>query len=391
MGVLMLKPFGFSYGPRVIFGVGGFGNLPGLIASFGHRVLLVTGGKSLSASGRLEKLTDQLELLNVHVSHLEINGEPSPEVIDKAVFRFSAHDISVIVAIGGGSVLDAGKAIAAMMERIESVAEYLEGVGKKVHDGQRLPLIAVPTTGGTGSEATKNAVLSQPGKNGFKRSLRHENFSPDVAVIDPELALSCPPEITAASGLDALSQLLESWFSKKATVMTDLLALEGLKAAGRFLKRVCKDGKDIEARTGMAYAAFLSGVVLSNAGLGVVHGTAGVIGGYCKAPHGAICGLLLASFMDMTISKLAKEKDQPFLEKAVSALVALEGGDVAGSSAAGLVKYLYELTGSLPMKGLSAYGLTGEDLDVIAFRAENKNNPVDLDREEIREALEKNV
>ena len=188
--------------------------------------------------------------------------------------------IDVVLSTGGGSVIDAGKAVSAMLRVEGSVAEYLEDVGTRKHPGTKVPFVAVPTTAGTGCEATRNAVLSRVGPDGFKKSLRHDNFLPDAAVVDPVLTLSCPPDITAACGLDALTQLLESFVSTKASVLTDVLALSGLEHIGNSLVPACTNsGQDIDMRANLSYAALMSGITLTSAGLGTVHGFASSIGG----------------------------------------------------------------------------------------------------------------
>ena len=243
---------------------------------------------------------------NIEYKLISIPGEPSPEDIDNAVKSLDNEGIDLVVGIGGGSVLDAGKAISAMMHKPESVVRFLEGVGDMEHPGTKLPYIAIPTTSGTGSEATKNAVISKIGINGFKKSLRHDNLVPEIALIDPELTLNCPPEITAASGMDCFTQLTEAYLSDKSNEYTDALAMEGLKAIKLSLKRCCADGQDIEARTGMSFAALTSGICLANAGLGVVHGFASSVGGMYNIPHGLVCGTLMAKSNEINVRELRK-------------------------------------------------------------------------------------
>ena len=184
--------------------------------------------------------------------------------------------------------MDAGKSISAMLTKTESIKEYLEGIGTKKHDGKKMPFVAVPTTSGTGSEATKNAVISEIGGRGFKKSLRHDNFVPDSVVIDPRLMISCPQNVTAASGMDVFSQLIEGYLSTNSSPMTDALALSGLRYIKEGLLKSYETGDDIDARGKVAYASYLSGVVLANAGLGTVHGFASPIGGYFDIPHGVV-------------------------------------------------------------------------------------------------------
>ena len=188
----MVKSFQFSRLPKIYFKNGMITELASLASRFGKKMLLITGKGSFLNSINGEKLILSLKKSNIESFILSVPGEPSPDIIDLAVKRFNNEAINLVVGIGGGSVLDAGKAVSAMMNRTESVVEFLEGVGNKEHPGTKLPFIAIPTTSGTGSEATKNAVISQIGKYGFKRSLRHDNFVPDVAIVDPELTLHCP-------------------------------------------------------------------------------------------------------------------------------------------------------------------------------------------------------
>jgi len=214
------------------FGPGKIDQLPKLARFYGKNLLLITGAKSFQESDQWPQLLKQLKKKSINIFQAMVTTEPSPLIIDEIVTRYQDQKIGVIAAIGGGSVIDAGKAVAAMMTKEESIIEYLEVVGNRSHDGKKVPFIALPTTSGTGSEGTKNAVISQVGENGFKLSLRHDNFVPDIAIIDPELTLNCPPKTTAACGMDALTQLLESLVSTQASIMTDSLALGALGILG---------------------------------------------------------------------------------------------------------------------------------------------------------------
>ena len=211
----MVSNFGFLRSPKVLFGAGQAESLTGMIKSRGTRFLILTGMNSYKQNRNTAKLISDLDQ-NYHPEFEEVDHEPSPSDIDKISDRYRNSEIHAVIAIGGGSVLDAGKAVSAMLPVKGTVRDYLEGVGTLTHNGQKKYFAALPTTAGTGSEATSNAVLSETGRNGFKRSLRHENFVPDVAVIDPLLTIECPAEITASSGMDAFTQLLESYLSVKA-------------------------------------------------------------------------------------------------------------------------------------------------------------------------------
>ncbi len=281
--------------PRIVeFGIGKRQLLTEKILDFGQKVLLVSGGSSFLESNNWDVLSKSFKRNQIICETVRIGKEPAPEIIDEAVKTFGNFNPDVIVAIGGGSTLDAGKAISAMLPLKESIIKYLEGVGDgSIHTGVKIPFFALPTTSGTGSEATKNAVISRVGIYGFKKSLRHDNFIPDMALIDPELTVHCPENITAWSGMDAFTQLLESYLSTTSNPLTDAIALSGLEMVQKYLERAVDDGSDLEARSGMAYAAFCSGITLANAGLGVVHGFASSIGGKIDIPHGLVCASLM--------------------------------------------------------------------------------------------------
>ena len=371
-----------------------FSELPSVIRPYGSKILIVTGNSSFLNSGYSQRLYSDLQKIAIEYHLLTIQGEPSPEIVDKAVKDFHSEKIDLIVGIGGGSVLDAGKAVSAMMYKTDSVLGFLEGVGTKEHPGTKLPYIAIPTTSGTGSEATKNAVLSRVGKGGFKRSLRHENLIPDIALVDPELTLSCPKEITAASGMDCFTQLLESYLSNKAVEYTDALAIEGFKAIKASLLRSYKDGTDIEARTGMSFAALTSGICLANAGLGAVHGFASSIGGMYNIPHGLICGTLMASGNEINVRELRKKEDNQTALKKYAMLGQLfteKSGKSDKYYTDSFIQFLHSLTGELHLPVLSEYGIEEKDLDSICRNTEIKNNPVKLSPEDLKDILRARV
>lgn len=379
--------------PSIIFGAGKFRGVGEIIERFGKTVLIVTGRSSFRVSAEWDSLVASLKDRSIDHFHVSVEGEPSPDIVDATVAEFGDKRIEVVLACGGGSVIDAGKAISAMLLLKGSVCEYLEGVGTgAAHDGSKVPFIAVPTTSGTGSEATKNAVLSRIASDGFKKSLRHDNFVPDIALLDPLLTLSCPPHVTAACGLDAFTQLLESYVSTNASPVTDALALGGLESAGKCLVPACTDGSgDADIRAGMAYAALMSGVTLANAGLGVVHGLASPIGGRFDIPHGVVCGTLIGGATSVTINKLMNEHgaNHPALIKYanVGALLGGTHGDNVESGCRMLVEKVNEWIDKLEIPRLCAYGIQEKDLDIIADEAGNKNNPAQLDTSEITEVL----
>ena len=391
-----LPPFAFARIPDIHFGPGKLAGLPPLIQRYGRRALFVTGSASFVRSKRHARLKDALDRAGIEVLHVSVSGEPSPEFVDAVADEFRGRDVDCVVGIGGGSPIDAGKAISAMLPQEGSVVPFLECVDTKRHDGRKLPYIAIPTSSGTGSEATKNAVLSSIGKDGYKSSLRHDNFVPDVALVDPELTLTCPPDVTAACGLDALTQLLEAYVSSKASPMTDALALSGLEhVAAGFLRAYENGGEDLAARGHMAYAALLSGIVLANAGLGVVHGFAGPIGGFFPIPHGVVCGTLIGAATRINIEALRQDaaQNRTALEKHAWAGTLLAGQSAASveSGCELLIRTLDGWIASTGIARLSAYGISRADFPRILDKSNNKNSPVTLDRGQMQAILEARV
>jgi alcohol dehydrogenase class IV len=255
----------------------------------------------------------------------------------------------------------------------------------------KVPFIAVPTTAGTGSEATKNAVLSEIGKRGYKKSLRHNNFVPDIAIVDPVLTISCPPSITATSGMDAFTQLLESYLSTKANPITDALAFEGLKRVSFSLMNAYHDGDNLEARTNMALASYISGITLANAGLGLVHGFASAIGGYFAIPHGVICSSLILAANKVTLRKLRSEKkNEGALIKyaSVGKMFSRSEGKSDEYYADLLLSVVETWAKEMDVPGLSDGGVTEKDFEKIINASDNKNNPVALTKDEMTEVLE---
>ena len=389
----MIQSFSIARIPEIHFGTGRLYDAGKLSRRFGETILVITGRSVFNETG--EKLSEVLRQADMKL-HIEIiSGEPSPDRIDSICQHHAPKKIDVVLATGGGSVLDAGKAVSAMIRLNEPVTDYLEGVGTKSHSGAKVPFIAIPTTSGTGSEATKNAVLSQPGENGFKKSLRHPNFVPDVAIVDPELTLTLPPDVTAACGMDALTQLLESFVSTNASEMTDTLALSGLEHIARSLIPAVKQGDtDIKARAGMAYAAMLSGITLANAGLGVVHGFASPIGGFFDIPHGVVCGTLMGACTRKNIERLIESGENPeALEKYAKAgniLLNENNKDIPGQ-ALELATLIDEWIDELGISGLGRYGITENDIDKIVNHSGQKNNPVHLSKDDMQFILKQRL
>jgi len=366
--------------PALVFGVGRHRELPELLTAFGKNILIVVGGSSFLHGDDWPTLHTGLKENGYHVHIEQIDGEPSPKRIDAIWARYPANSIDCVIAIGGGSVLDAGKAISAMLMERQPIFDFLEGVGTRKPGGSKVPFIAVPTTSGTGSEATSNAVLSEVGSMGFKKSLRHDNYVPDIAVIDPALTRSCPPALTGACGMDTFSQLVEAYLSTNSSPFTDNLALDGIRAVNRSLVAACRNGDDLAARADMSYASYLSGIVLANAGLGTVHGMASALGGFFPIPHGLVCASLVAPVNRLTLTRLReKDENHPALAKYSRLGEMLADGPLSATDAQNrFIGYLDELTASLGVGGLGRCGITREDFARIIAESGNKYNPFKL-------------
>ena len=391
---MVINAFTLLTNPRLIFGAGQFKLLPSLIKQKGNTVLIVTGKSSLQKTGRLEALENGLKKEELKYFIYTVAGEPSPDIVDKAVSEFKPKGVDVIASVGGGSVLDAGKAISAMFPQDGSIEDYMEGIGTQTYNGLKIPFIAVPTTAGTGSESTKNTVLSKVGPNGYKKSLRHDNLVPDIALVDPELMLNTPFSIAVASGMDAFTQLLEPYVSPQASILTDIFALSGMEAMKDAIVPVCLNTPDnLDLWRQMAYGAYLSGITLANAGLGVIHAFSSAIGGYFNIPHGVICGTLLSVSVEKNIEALRQIENEYMLDRYARVGWLLEDKvykadkQMRNEGCEILIKKLHDWTDKLQLPKLGQYGIKKEDLDKILHITQNRSNPVNLTKDDMREIL----
>ena len=391
----MLQAFSIARLPRIEFAPGAIQQLPRLILQFGRRVLIVTGGRSFIDSEHGSKLATTLQQQGIDMELFAVKGEPSPQLVDECVRQFSDGDFDVVVGIGGGSALDAAKAIAGLLRTGQSVMDLLEGVGPELpYTGPAVPLIAVPTTAGTGSEATKNAVLSVQGQQGFKKSFRDEQLVAEYAIIDPNLLSTCPPALIAANGMDALTQLMESYVSLKANPFTDALAVSGLVAVRDSLLSWYQQAGDTTAARGkMAYAALLSGITLAQCGLGSVHGLASPLGAFYPIPHGVVCGTLVAEATSVNITSMRqREPENPALTKyaELGRLLCPSTYTNEADAQQALVELLQQWTAAMSLPRLSEFGLAEDLLDPIVQHSRGssmKTNPIVLTDVEIKALL----
>jgi alcohol dehydrogenase class IV len=369
--------FEFATATRIIFGEGMAATLPDLARTFGARPLVVTGASSERARALVSALSPET---------FAVSGEPTVEVVREGARHAREAACNVVISIGGGSAIDAGKAIAILTTNGGEPLEFLEVVGKgRSIEIPPLPFIAVPTTAGTGSEVTRNAVLGST-EHGIKASLRSPLMLPRVAVVDPELTYGLPPEVTAFTGLDALTQLIEPYVSIRANPLVDAICVSGIQLIVGALRRAYHNGADQDARRDMAVASLFGGLALANAGLGVVHGFAAPLGGQWKAPHGALCAALLPYGMAANVAGLrARAPQHPTLERYVFIARLLTGRSEA--SAEDGIDWVRVLSAELSIPGLRAWGITEADLPGIAEKSARASsmqaNPLPLTEEEL--------
>ena len=380
--------FDFATATRILFGTGVLRELAVIAKTLGQHALVVTGRDRERARPILALLAEQ----GTRATIFPIAGEPTTHQVSEGLQLAQRERCDFIIAMGGGSALDAGKAIGGLLTNGGELTDYLEVIGlARPLTRPAAPVVAIPTTAGTGSEVTRNAVLASP-EHRFKVSLRSAFLLPRVALVDPGLTVGLPREVTASTGFDALTQLIEPFVSWRANPMTDALCVDGIRRAARSLRRVCERPDDAAAREDMALASLFSGLALANAGLGAVHGFAAPIGGMFPAPHGAVCAALLPQVMEVNLRALAaRQPEAPALARYSEVARMLTGH--ANASAGDGVRWVKELCSDLHIPRLSRHGLSHADLPMLVEKAAQassmKANPVQLMKEELMEILTK--
>lgn len=380
--------FEFYTANRIIFGEGVSEQIGKIASNFGSKALIVLGGGSLRKNGVVDRICKCLSNANIEYRFYEgIDKEPEVETIDAGTEYALKCKVNLVIGIGGGSVIDTGKAISGLYTNGGSVIQYLEGVGVGSQiTKEALPYIAIPTTAGTGAEVTKNAVIASK-KGKFKKSIRSSYLIPRVALVDPTLTLSVPPSVTAATGMDALTQLIEPYVSKKAQPLTDALAIYGIPLVARSLEKAVNDGSDINARTDMALASLISGCALANSGLGAVHGIAASLGANFGIPHGLACGILLPYVMELNLQSNIKKFATIGRALTDSYLDDPEKACMAG------VEFVKELSRKIGIpQDLREFGITKEDIPVLVEGSRGSSmsgNPKELSDKEVADLLGK--
>jgi alcohol dehydrogenase class IV len=378
--------FELATASRVVFGPGALAGLGEVASGLGRRALLVTGRTPERAAAARERIAGA----GLSVDAFGVASEPTLDDVRRGVEAGRAAGADVVVACGGGSAIDGGKAIAALLGAGGDPLDYLEVVGRgQPLECPSLPFVAVPTTAGTGSEVTRNAVLASP-EHGVKASLRSPRMLPAAAIVDPDLLVGLPPHIVAASGLDAFSQLVEPFVSVRANPLVDALAREGLARSARSLRRAYEGDASEPVRTDLALASLFGGLALANAGLGAVHGFAAPFGGLFAAPHGAVCAALLPAVMRVNLRALAaRAPDSPALDR-YGEIAAIVTGRAAADAEAG-VAWVEDLVRGLGIPGLSHWGAGRSDVALLAARAaaasSMRGNPIALTPEELAEIV----
>lgn len=379
--------FEFATATRIIFGPGTVGQAGKLAAEMGSKALVACG----LAGVRAGILMDSLSSAGIAAALFPIEGEPTPELVQAGTALARREGCDLVIGFGGGSALDSGKAIAALLTNSGDIFDYLEVVGR----GRPLvelpvPYLAFPTTSGTGAEVTRNAVLGVTGQK-VKVSLRSPLMLPRLAVVDPELTYSLPPSITASTGLDALTQLIEPFVSNQSNPLTDAFCREGMYRVARSLRCAYDHGDDPVAREDMSLASLFGGLALANARLGAVHGFAAPIGGMFPAPHGSVCARLLPFVMQTNVQALGARAHQGGQLRRYEEVAQILTGNAQANAQAG-VTWVQELCNALSIPSLSAYGVSRQDFPILVVKAAQASsmagNPIKLTEAELLGILE---
>ncbi len=383
----MVKNFEFATATRIAFGDGYAKELPALAKEFGSRLLIVTG----KDAGRIQALLDLLHANNFTTTLFPVAAEPTVGLVQSGAELARSTECQCVISIGGGSVIDGGKAIAALATNPGNAIDYLEVIGKaQPLQFAPLPFIAVPTTAGTGAEVTRNAVLRSP-EHRVKVSLRSTLMLPRIALVDPELTRDLPPALTASTGLDALTQLIEPFVSNRSNPVSDALCREAIPRVIRSLRKACENGSDGEARSEMALGSLCGGLALANSGLGAVHGFAAPIGGMFEVAHGAVCAALLPEVMEKNISLAQQQKELALVRRYNDVARLLTG--VPTARAGDGVQWVRNLCLALHVPCLALLGIRRADLPEIAEKAaassSMKGNPIEFTHEQLVEILER--
>jgi alcohol dehydrogenase class IV len=380
--------FEFATATRIIFGAGAINEVAPLATEMGQRAFVVTGYNVDRAASLIKAFENQ----NIMVTQFSVTGEPTTQTALSAVQKARGAKADLVVAIGGGSVIDTGKVVAALLTNSGELMDYLEVIGKgKSLVNNCAPFIAIPTTAGTGAEVTRNSVLGSP-QHRVKVSMRSPLMLPRLAVVDPKLTYSMPPNITASTGLDAFTQLLEAFVSNQANPMTDGICREGLNCASKALQRAYEHGDDVSAREDMCVASLFGGLALANVKLGAVHGIAGPFGGMYSAAHGAICARLLPYIMEANITALhLRAPDSPILTR-YNEVAQILRQKITATAEDGIA-WVKDICEKLDTPPLSQYGLKTSDFDVVVKKSQKassmQGNPIKLTDEELVEVLRK--
>lgn len=379
----MTPVFEFVSPNRVVFGCGRLNDAGSLVRSMGERCLLFVSGDTR----RVEALLTLLAGAGVQVQTISVRGEPTFDLIRQHLSTALVFGPDVIIGMGGGSVIDTAKAVAMLLAQGGDPLDYAEVIGRGLPiTHPSVPWVAIPTTAGAGAEATRNAVLVEPTLKA-KVSLRSYLMLPSLVIIDPELTVSLPPGITAATGLDALSQLIEPYVSIKANPATDALCRAGIPLIARSLQRACEKPGDLRARSDLALSAWWSGVALANAGLGAVHGFAGALGGMTEAPHGLLCARFLAPVCRANVAALRIIQNGEATLQRYADLAALLTGNPVATIDEG-IDWLETWIHSLPLPRLPGWQIAADAVIDAALRSSSmKGNPVALDRKQLADVL----